>query len=104
VKSRANDHTAAEEARQFFLQRIQQQAASEGQPLSELEVRYLDYSRIVSDKQADRLEEEFESKYDSDDFSDRISRLVEAALKPGPRSQFTRPRGIQAICEGAEKQ
>lgn len=73
--------TSTEEARRFFLDRLTNQAAAEGNPLTRIELQYLDYSRIESEEESDRVEAAFDAKFDYDEFADRIVRLLRAALK-----------------------
>ena len=71
---------SGDQGRQFFLDRLQAQARAEGKPLSKIELRYLDYSRIESEEDADRVEEAFTREFDDDEFSNRIASLVRNAL------------------------
>ena len=48
--------------------------------MSKIELQYLDYSRIKSEEEADRVEAAFTQEFDDDEFSDRIGSLVRAAL------------------------
>ncbi len=75
-----NSTVSAEQARQFFLDRLQKQASAERTQLTKIELQYLDYGRIQSDEESDRVEAEFAEKFDDDEFADRIERLMRAAL------------------------
>lgn len=71
---------SAEQARLFFLDRLQAQARAEGKPLSKVELQYLDYGRIPSEEDADRVGEAFTLEFDDDEFSDKITSLIRTAL------------------------
>ncbi len=86
LRIKENSTVSAEQARQFFLNRLQEQASAERTPLAKIELQYLDYSRIKSDKESDRVENEFAEKFDDEEFADRIARLMRAALEQN-RSQ-----------------
>jgi hypothetical protein len=76
-----NSTVSAEQARQFFLDRLQKQASAERTQLTKIELQYLDYGRLESDQESDRVENEFAEKFDDEEFADRISRLMKAALE-----------------------
>jgi hypothetical protein len=82
---------AAEEARIFFLDRLQKQAIADHAPLSELEIQYMDYSRIQTNEECDRIEAGFLAKYDSDAFDDRIKVLIQKAIK---KDTVTDPKAL----------
>ncbi|HET6936732.1 MAG TPA: hypothetical protein VFI72_17950 [Candidatus Angelobacter sp.] len=76
-----NSTVSAEQARQFFLDRLQKQASAERTQLTKIELQYLDYGRITSDEASDRVENEFAEKFDDEEFAERVARLTRAALE-----------------------
>jgi hypothetical protein len=79
----AAEQISREQAREFFFNRLQHEARAEGHPLTELELKFLDLSSIESDDESDRIADEFYTDHDlgdEDEFEERITRLINAAL------------------------
>ncbi|HTZ49173.1 MAG TPA: hypothetical protein VMH20_16385 [Verrucomicrobiae bacterium] len=74
------------EAKDFLVVEIKEQAAIEGQPLSELEIRMLYFSERNNSEKAEELAKEFDESYDMQSYEQKISSLMKhahARLKQG---------------------
>jgi hypothetical protein len=86
----------ADRARGFLLERLHRQAADQGLALSDLELQFLDYSRITSEKSASALEEAFFQTHHYGSFKKRVRALMRDAVKsdrekdPGTLKQYYR--------------
>lgn len=71
----------ADQARSFLLKRLRDQAAEMNVEVSDLELRFMDYSRIVSARAASLLEDEFFQTHDYEAFKRQIRALTTQAVK-----------------------
>lgn len=67
-------------AREWLKKRIVEQAAAEGEPLTQVERRYLDYELIDSDAEAEAVEREFSNEHPPGEFLQRAARLLQKAF------------------------
>jgi hypothetical protein len=77
-------HTDRDDAKDFFIGRITEQAQLQGKPLSSIETRMLKWTEVlpIRDISADELPkiaEEFSATSDDDEFEQRIIELLKAA-------------------------
>lgn len=87
--SEAPPDIRADKARHFMLERLGRQAAAEHLTLSELEVQFLDYSRITEEEKATALEEEFFRSHDYSDFKNSIRVLARNAVRQDREADTT---------------
>ena len=71
----------ADRARNFLLKRLRDQAADMNIEVSDLELRFVDYSRTVSARAASLMEDEFFQTHDYEAFKRQIRALTTEAVK-----------------------
>lgn len=85
----------ADKARNFLLKRLRDQAADMNIGVSDLELRFLDYSRIVPARAASFLEDEFFQTHDYEAFKRQIRALTTQAVKHDRESD---PGALKRYC------
>ncbi len=71
----------ASDAREFFVARIAAQAVHEGTPLTDVEIKYLEWRRIGNEDEQERLHENVDRMYGESSFEDRMSGLLWRAMQ-----------------------
>ena len=98
----------AYQARNFLLKRLRDQAADMNIEVSDLEIQFLDYSRIVSARAASLIEDEFFQTHDYGTFKRQIRELTTLAVKhdrendPGALKRYYRM--LRALKRGRHDQ
>jgi hypothetical protein len=67
-------------AKRFLLAKLEDQAAQDGVPLSDIEKRMFLFSEEAASEKMQALAEEFDATYDDADYENKVSKLLKAAF------------------------
>ncbi len=78
--------------REFFISRLVSGAAAEGHPLTDIEITYLQWSRIDDEQQQQRLHEQVQQVYGETGFEARMTELLRRAYRQDAATDPSAPR------------
>jgi hypothetical protein len=94
--------TAAKSAKQFLLNRLEEQALHDGVPLSDVEKKMFLFSEATASDKMLALAQEFDLTCDDADYEGKISELLQAAFrrdKASSEAVAAWKQSLEALCE-----